>query len=85
MDRRRRNPEKLKALYVVGAKIRSPPFREIRARVAGNLGLLIVHELFFDGKTRADGPTLSFSPAASAYEKDGSRHKYGPAKIQTAA
>ena len=58
---------KLKALYVVGAN----PFAHFGKSGAGrgNLGLLIVHELFLT--ETAQLADIVF-PAASAYEKDGS-------------
>jgi NADH-quinone oxidoreductase subunit G len=58
---------KLKALYVVGAN----PFAHFGKSGAGrgNLGLLIVHELFLT--ETAQMADIVF-PAASAYEKDGS-------------
>jgi NADH-quinone oxidoreductase subunit G len=58
---------KLKALYVVGAN----PFAHFAKSGAsrGNLGLLIVHELFLT--ETAQLADIVF-PAASAYEKDGS-------------
>jgi NADH-quinone oxidoreductase subunit G len=58
---------KLKALYVVGAN----PFAHVAKSGVGrgNLGLLIVHELFLT--ETAQLADIVF-PAASAYEKDGS-------------